>query len=203
MRLVGRRRRERTAHGGGRNDRRSRDGTGRSAPRFQAGVERGSISECERYRPVECDFLALDSILRARYELFIRFSQLLFDFPLNYSLPCFVLLCLLLPCQIWVGVLLITQPFYVGGFKDNAAVESGKASAFGAATAFFFTFVASIVIVIRDGRRYSQSGVLVEEGPRRLQNPFSDRAGTGGSIFHDYDPVDTGTPEEFERGVFS
>lgn len=111
-----------------------------------------------------------------------------------------------------MGVILITQPFYVKGI-DNVA--KAKGSAFGAATAFFFTFVVSILYVIRDARRYtpnisrggsdngsvgSGGGMVGMQVPRQLQNPFSNRPG---SLFHDYDPVDTDTPEEFERGVFS
>ena len=109
--------------------------------------------------------------------------------------------------------MLITQPFYIGGIKD---VAKAKGSAFGAATAFFFTFVASILYVIRDARRYTQSEIrrsgsggggngngnggldpaagVGMQIPRQLQNPFSNRAGST-SLFHDYDPVDTDAPE--------
>jgi len=116
------------------------------------------------------------------------------------------LLASILP-QIWVGVLLITQPFYIGGIEN---VEKAKGSAFGAATAFFFTFLVSIIYVIRDGRRLAVGGGSFIGGggspgieiPRQIQNPFASRV-QGGSLFHDYDPVDTDTPEAFERGVFS
>lgn len=106
----------------------------------------------------------------------------------------------------------------MGGIKD---VAKAKGSAFGAATAFFFTFVVSILYVIRDARRYTQteirrrgsgSGVGSSSNngadtngrdpaagvgmqiPRQLQNPFSNRAGST-TLFHDYDPVDTDAPE--------
>ena len=112
--------------------------------------------------------------------------------------------------------MLITQPFYMKGFKTKDQVEIAKGNAFNAAMAFFFTFVVSIVFLIRDARKYTSTVVVGNGssgggggagdvggggGPRQLQNPFtSNRPGT---LFHDYDPVDTDTPEEFDRGVFS
>lgn len=57
--------------------------------------------------------------------------------------------------------MLVKQPFFVGGI-DN--VEEAKGSAFGAAGMFFFTFLASIIYLIRDSRRVSDIRVVEERG---------------------------------------
>jgi hypothetical protein len=46
--------------------------------------------------------------------------------------------------------MLMKQPFFIGGIED---VEKSKASAFGAAGTFFFTFVISILYMIHDAQR--------------------------------------------------
>lgn len=86
----------------------------------------------------------------------------------------------------------MTQPFFIGGIDD---VEVAKASAFGAAGMFLFTFVASIVYLIHDAQQLNRVGGNRER--TALPNPF---AAQRGSLFHDYDPVDTDTPE---AGVFT
>ena len=53
--------------------------------------------------------------------------------------------------------MLIKQPFFIGGIND---VEAAKGSAFGAAGMFFFTFLASILYLIRDSRRVSDIRVI-------------------------------------------
>ena len=105
--------------------------------------------------------------------------------------------------------MLMKQPFFVGGIED---VEAAKGSAFGAAGTFFFTFVVSMLYMIREARRVtllsssnnssSHSSVGSFESPRR--NPFFDRPGTT-ALFHDYDPVDSTIPQaELDSpGVFS
>ena len=51
--------------------------------------------------------------------------------------------------QLWVGLLLIYQPFYIGGIED---VGRAKVSAFGAMVTFIATFVISIILGCRDSR---------------------------------------------------
>jgi len=50
----------------------------------------------------------------------------------------------------WVCIMLMYQPFFIGGIED---VEVAKGSAFGAAGTFLFTFVVSIVFMINDARK--------------------------------------------------
>ncbi|GKY94212.1 hypothetical protein MPSEU_000387100 [Mayamaea pseudoterrestris] len=94
----------------------------------------------------------------------------------------------------WVGIMLMKQPFFVGGIED---VEAAKGSAFGAAGTFFFTFLISMMYMIREGQRLTRSnnsGGSVNsyddpiQGVRR--HPFFDQPGTT-ALFHDYDPVDS------------
>eukprot|EP00527_Entomoneis_sp_CCMP2396_P009628 CAMPEP_0198136682 /NCGR_PEP_ID=MMETSP1443-20131203/305_1 /TAXON_ID=186043 /ORGANISM="Entomoneis sp., Strain CCMP2396" /LENGTH=102 /DNA_ID=CAMNT_0043797941 /DNA_START=157 /DNA_END=465 /DNA_ORIENTATION=- len=47
----------------------------------------------------------------------------------------------------WVGVMLQTQPFFVGGIEDY---DQAKSSAFGAAAMFLFCFVASVIGIYQD-----------------------------------------------------
>lgn len=51
--------------------------------------------------------------------------------------------------QSWVGIMLMKQPFYITGIED---LEVAKASAFGAAGAFFFIFLVSILYLLNNGR---------------------------------------------------
>jgi len=116
--------------------------------------------------------------------------------------------------------MLISQPFYIKGIKTKEEVETAKGSAFGAAAAFFFTFVSCILVLINDARKYSSSVVMGNGGggrngssdgaSRYVESRWSPNnrpaAAMPGSLFHDYDPVDTDTPvDEFvsDRGVFS
>ena len=57
---------------------------------------------------------------------------------------CLFLTCLsssLLLFQLYVGILVSTQPFFISGIQDK---EKVKASAFGATGMFLFTFLASM-----------------------------------------------------------
>eukprot|EP00934_Nitzschia_sp_Nitz4_P007730 Nitzschia sp. Nitz4//scaffold17_size182527//161934//162333//NITZ4_001880-RA/size182527-snap-gene-0.284-mRNA-1//1//CDS//3329539418//7720//frame0 len=54
---------------------------------------------------------------------------------------------------LWVGVMLATQPFFIGGIED---AEEAKSSAFGAAGMFACTFVASVVGIWYDNQSKSQ-----------------------------------------------
>lgn len=47
----------------------------------------------------------------------------------------------------WVGMMLVKQPFFVGGIDD---VDTAKSSAFGAAGMFLFTFVVSVMALVRN-----------------------------------------------------
>jgi hypothetical protein len=93
--------------------------------------------------------------------------------------------------------MLIKQPFFIGGIED---VEVAKGSAFGAAAMFFFTFLFSILYMIREGRR-----LVLEEGDRR---PGSAGMGRLGGDYQqvamsDFDPDNTQVPETFERGTLA
>ena len=109
--------------------------------------------------------------------------------------------------QTWVGVMLMKQPFFVGGIED---VEAAKGSAFGAAGTFFFTFVVSMMYMIRQARSLtttvssSSSHSSVGSFDSQRRNPFFDRPGPM-ALFHDYDPVDSTIPQEEldSPGVFS
>ncbi|KAL7567143.1 hypothetical protein ACA910_009469 [Epithemia clementina (nom. ined.)] len=46
----------------------------------------------------------------------------------------------------WVGIMLVKQPFFIGGIDD---VEEAKGSAFGAAGMFLFIFVIAIIALVR------------------------------------------------------
>lgn len=102
----------------------------------------------------------------------------------------------LLLAQSWVGILLMKQPFFIGGI-DN--VETAKGSAFGAAATFFFTFLVSISLMIRDARRLARDGGDGHHHGNGEQHQFSNPFSRG-LAFHDYDPVETDTPREFESG---
>jgi len=58
------------------------------------------------------------------------------------------------------------QPFFIGGIED---VEVAKGSAFGAAGTFFFTFLVSILYMIKEGRHLSVSGISVGQGRGHTQ----------------------------------
>jgi len=53
-----------------------------------------------------------------------------------------------------VGLMMIKQPFYIGGIDDP---EEAKKSAIGAAMTFFFTFVISISYLFIDSRRHNNA----------------------------------------------
>jgi hypothetical protein len=77
--------------------------------------------------------------------------------------------------QSWVGIMLVKQPFFIGGIES---VEDAKGSAFGAAGMFFFTFLASILYLIRDSRRVND--MRVAGGPGG--GGSSAGGGGGGSV---------------------
>jgi hypothetical protein len=120
-----------------------------------------------------------------------------------------------------VGILLVTQPFFIGGI-DN--VEKAKGSAFGAAATFLLCFVVSVCLMLRDTRRQLEfdSGASVGSrgsGIGSLQGQAStvaaDLLARGGSLvpfggtatlFHDYDPVQTEIDDildDMDRGALT
>jgi hypothetical protein len=64
--------------------------------------------------------------------------------------------------QSWVGVMLMKQPFFIGGI-DN--VERATGNAFGAAGMFFFIFLVSMVHLIRDSNGSSSHGSSNSSNP--------------------------------------
>jgi len=109
--------------------------------------------------------------------------------------------------QSWVGIMLVYQPFLVGGFED---VEKAKNSAFGAACTFFFTFMVSVIYLISDS--YFHFSFDAASLSLRNNNNNNPRApGNRGeydlvSLVNDYHPdddVDEELDEEHEMGVFS
>lgn len=68
--------------------------------------------------------------------------------------------------QSFVGILLMKQPFFIGGIED---VEVAKGSAFGAAGTFFFTFLISILYMIKEGRQLTVGGSGFVEGRGHTQ----------------------------------
>jgi hypothetical protein len=113
-----------------------------------------------------------------------RFSPTLFTF---YDLTLFLGLQ-----QSWVGILLIKQPFFVGGIDD---VENAKGSAFGAAASFFFTFLISIMYMIKEGRRLDDHS----------DRPSRDGGARGdyGQLpaYRDYNDAVADLPETLSRGA--
>ena len=72
--------------------------------------------------------------------------------------------------QLWVGVLLSTQSFFVGGLDDP---EAAKTSAFGAMGMFIVTFFASIFGIYYDSGRKAESIEETPEGYGQLNVPGS------------------------------
>jgi hypothetical protein len=90
--------------------------------------------------------------------------------------------------QSWVGVMLMKQPFFIGGIED---VEKSKASAFGAAGMFFFTFVISILYMIHDSQRPPEG----EQAATRRVGFLGDEYGQVPLAEMDLD-----APEQIDRG---
>jgi hypothetical protein len=87
--------------------------------------------------------------------------------------------------------MLMKQPFFIGGIDD---VEVAKGSAFGAAGTFFFTFLVSIIYMIREGRRTTSdiddemsSAMSNNEYP--VARPMRTRGAYGQVPFQDFDPT--------------
>ena len=78
--------------------------------------------------------------------------------------------------QLWVGIMISTQPFFIAGIED---VAEAKSSAFGACGMFIFTFVASTVGIWYD----TQSKALAqsEEAEAGYQLAGADFPNYGGT----------------------
>lgn len=116
--------------------------------------------------------------------------------------------------------MLVTQPFFISGI-DN--VERAKGSAFGAAATFLLCFVVSVCLMLRDTRRQLEYDSAASVGSRgsgslSLQGQASAAAGdllarggslvpfSTGTLFHDYDPVQTEIDDildDMDRGTLS
>lgn len=123
----------------------------------------------------------------------------LFD---SHSLLSFFLKNALVHAQSWVGIMLMKQPFYITGIED---LEVAKASAFGAAGAFFFLFLISILYLLNNGRYQlheltsSTSTIVATNFPSLQQLPFQQSRGRGGiERFGDYRTVGTFTAGEHD-----
>jgi hypothetical protein len=57
-------------------------------------------------------------------------------------------------CQLWAGILIQTQPFFIAGLEDP---EEAKTSAFGATGMFLFTFVASMCGIWYDSQHRKET----------------------------------------------
>lgn len=63
--------------------------------------------------------------------------------------------------QLWVGVMLTTQSFFIAGIEDE---EKAKSSAFGAMGCFIFTFAASVAGIWYDSNK-SPSDIVETDMP--------------------------------------
>lgn len=63
--------------------------------------------------------------------------------------------------QLWVGVMLTTQPFFIGGIED---VDNAQRSAFGACFMFLFTFVVSAIGMVYDSTAGKKATAVDEDG---------------------------------------
>mmetsp|Transcript_5259 Transcript_5259/g.14202 ORF Transcript_5259/g.14202 Transcript_5259/m.14202 type:complete len:99 (-) Transcript_5259:529-825(-) len=62
----------------------------------------------------------------------------------------------------WVGMMLTTQPFFIGGIEE---VDHAKESAFGAFGTFIFTFIVSVIGIWYDSQNKAEE---MEEGDYQL-----------------------------------
>jgi hypothetical protein len=81
--------------------------------------------------------------------------------------------------------MLIKQPFYMGGIDD---VELAKSNAFGAAATFLFTFIISILYMIRDARRQAR-GLSRDDYTYSQANSIPNPYAARNSAFRDFDLV--------------
>jgi hypothetical protein len=95
-----------------------------------------------------------------------------------------------------VGVMLMKQPFFIGGIED---VEVAKGSAFGAAGTFFFTFMVSILYLLKEGRQLSVGGVSSPSNStgRGYGNRFGEYSTVG--VVEHYDA----SAQEHSEGAFT
>ena len=89
------------------------------------------------------------------------------------SLPLHLLSHILsgfVPSQLWVGVMISTQPFFIAGVEDP---DVAKSSAFGACGIFAFTFVSSILGIWYDSQNKSAATSLtMEDGAESMASSY-------------------------------
>jgi hypothetical protein len=103
-----------------------------------------------------------------------------------------------------VGIMLMKQPFFMGGIDD---VEVAKGSAFGAAGTFFLTFILSVTYMYHDAKRLAEERNIEQNGG---ETRSGGREGNYGQVpapptmfrYFDDAPVDTDLPENFETRFF-
>jgi len=77
-------------------------------------------------------------------------------------------------CQLWVGVLIQTQPFFIAGIED---ASEARTSAFGAMGMFLFTFVASLFGIWYDSQ-YKPEPIEGDEAEYHLSSDHVQSYGT-------------------------
>ena len=121
--------------------------------------------------------------------------------------------CAFLLTQSWVLLLLMKQPFFISGIEN---VESAKLSAMGAIFLWLVSFACSIAYLIHEAQRRVRDGSVVRSGNSSVGSASHHSSGASltelfartplpalggaGSLFHDYDPVDT---DDIDRGVMA
>jgi hypothetical protein len=84
----------------------------------------------------------------------------------------------LLLLQLWVGIMITTQPFFIAGIDD---AEEAKSSAFGACGMFAFTFVASILGIWYDSQNKADVTENGDAGYQLAQDNYPNYGGTASS----------------------
>jgi len=79
----------------------------------------------------------------------LSFSIYTFSFSTSYA-------------QLWVGIILTAQPFFISGIEDY---DQAKSSAFGAMAMFIVTFVASLLGLWYDSQKKSEETVTESGAP--------------------------------------
>jgi hypothetical protein len=64
--------------------------------------------------------------------------------------------------QLWVGVMITTQPFFIGGIED---ADKAQKSAFGAMAMFIVTFAASMAGIWYDSSSKPEPSTTGMDGP--------------------------------------
>jgi hypothetical protein len=102
----------------------------------------------------------------------------------------------LLALQLMVAMMLTYQPLFIGGIDD---VEKATGSAYGGMAAYMFSFLLSVVYLIKDAISPAED----RDAPRRRQNgnEYRDVPQSGG-VLNEY-ALNLDLPPSVEEGVFS